>query len=786
MQFIEKWLREWVNPDCDYKQLAYVLTMSGLEVENTVPVAPAFSHVVVAKIVSVVPHVNADRLKIVLVDVGCDDLLQIVCGSPNVKEGMNVPCALSGAVLPNNMEIKPTSMRGVVSNGMLCSAKELCISEDSVGLMVLPEDAPIGVSLREYLQLDDQIFTLKITPNRADCLSIKGIAREISALTECSINEVNISSQSIQHDQKLAVNIIQKNLCGRYVGRIVKSVNPVAKTPIWMTKKLISSGVRPVSAIVDIANFVMLELGQPLHAFDLDEISGGIQVRLAKNNEYLVCINGKTVCLDDDTLLIADDDKPLAIAGFMGGVESSVTDLTKNIFLESAYFSPEAILGKSRKFGFSSEASYRYERGVDPLLQVQAIERATALILEICGGSVGIITHEIGILPERKVVDLRAARVEKVLGITLSTEDIAAIFTRLDFDFTEKNSVFSVKIPSYRFDLNIEEDLIEEVARIFGYENITFRPPESSLRMQPQPEGHVETDVLRQIMTQRDYQEVICYAFSDEKNESDFSDNALPVKLLNPIANQYSVMRSSLLGSLVQSLVNGINRKQTRVRLFEISRVFQKAKETDSIAQPWKIAGLAWGNRYSEQWNLNEELVDFYDLKSDVDALVYPRKVDYEKFQHPAFHPGKIAKITLGNQMIGFLGELHPELIQKYNLVHSPVFFELDLAIVQNRNVVKVKMISKFPCVRRDLAVIVKEDIQVDTILQVLNKNAPSIVREIVLFDLYKGKSIDLGMKSLAFKVILQDDSKTLTDDEINQTMEVLVKAAKSAGAILR
>lgn len=785
MQFSEQWLRTWVNPAIQSDDLAHLLTMAGLEVEETFPAAPLFTHVVIAEVKTVRPHENADRLRVTEVDVGSGELIQIVCGAPNVAPGIKVPCALPGAVLPGEFKIKPTKMRGVESNGMLCSAKELGISTDTSGLMILSDDAVTGQNLRDYLQLDDTLFVLKITPNRADCLSIRGVAREVAALTGTDWHPVEARVQPLQHDQILPITIHAKESCGRYIGRVIRGVNAGVTTPEWMLRCLERSGLRSVSAIVDITNYVLLELGQPLHAFDLTKIEGGIQVRMASEGEKLHCLNDKTVQLNPSIMVIADDKQTLALAGIMGGMFSSVTDTTQDIFLESAYFAPKAIAGKTRELGFGSDAAYRYERGVDPELQRVAIERATELMLQICGGSAGPLTEAIGECPPARRVTLRTARVERLLGVRLSTELIGTILQRLDLPYAESNGVFTVDVPSFRFDLNIEEDLIEEVARVYGYENIPVQTPRSNLRMLSQSENVRPFQALRSVMVQRDYQEVICYSFVEERWESDFADNVRPIRLINPIASQMNVMRSTLIGSLVDALVSNLNRKQSRIRLFELAKVYIR-RDDIAFEQPHKLAGLAWGPRYPEQWGLKTERVDFYDVKSDVEALAAPKTVQFISVQHPAFHPGRAARISIGDKEIGVMGELHPKWVQAYDLPSAPIIFELDVAVLQETACVKAQPMSKFQTMRRDLALVVPQSMAAETILSSLKATAPAVVVDISLFDLYQGQGVETGKKSLAFRILLQDDNKTLTDEEVEPVMAALLKTAQSLGATLR
>lgn len=783
MQFSEQWLRTWVNPSLSTDELSYLLTMAGLEVEEVVPAAPAFSGVVIAEVVEVAKHENADRLRVTKVNVGTGELIQIVCGAPNVAVGVKVPCALPGAVLPGDFKIKPTKMRGVESNGMLCSGKELGIPDDVDGLLILPADAPVGQSIRDYRGLDDQLFTLKITPNRADCLSIKGLAREVAALTNVDVQKA-VPFVPVAPDSDVTIPVVidqAEEACGRYLGRVIKNVNAAASTPAWMKQRLERSGIRSISAIVDVTNYVLLELGQPMHAFDLSKIDGGIRVRMAKIGEQLLCLNEKTVTLTEQHLVIADEGKVLAIAGIMGGEESGVTVSSQDIVLESAFFAPAAIAGKARDWGFGSDSSFRFERGVDFELQREAIERATALVVEICGGQVGPVIECVGQLPARKEVTVRTARINKVLGLNIASADIAAILGRLGLAYKAVDNGFAVQSPSFRFDIEIEEDLIEEVARVYGYDAIPDITPASSMKMLALPEERRSRDQVRYKVAGRDYQEIVSYAFVDQSWEADFANNADPIKLINPIASQMSVMRSTLIGGLIDVLVSNINRKQARVRLFEVARVF--AKSAEAIEQTDRVAGLAWGHRLSEQWGAKTERVDFYDVKADIDALLHPVKATYRPATHPALHPGRCAEVYLNDKAIGYIGELHPKWVQKYDLNTAPVVFELNLADIEVIGKIKAQPVSKFQPVRRDLALVVDESVAVGDMLATFAGIGSALVKEVSLFDIYRGKGVEDGKKSLAFRVILQDDAHTLTDEEVESTIQQLLDGVLSAHA---
>lgn len=780
MKFSEIWLRDWVNPALDTEQLSHLLTMAGLEVESVEPAAPRFSGVVVAEVKSVRKHENADRLRVTEVDVGNGERVQIVCGAPNVAEGLKVPCALSGAVLPGDFRIKPTKMRGVESNGMLCSGKELGVPDDVDGLLVLPADAPVGADIRDYLQLDDATFELKITPNRADCLSLRGIAREVAALTRAALNEPTITAVAPAIDDTLPVTVDATAACPRYIGRVIRGVDARAATPAWMRQRLERAGLRSISAVVDVTNYVLLELGQPLHAFDLGKLAGNIHVRMAQPGETLALLNGKTIDLDPDMLVITSGDKAVALAGIMGGANSEVDDTTVDVFLESAFFSPEAIAGRARKLTLNSDASFRYERGVDYALQRDAIERASALILSICGGQAGPLSEAVSTLPVKPAVQVRTARVNKVLGITLSQQEIGAILTGLGFETVEVDAGFSVTPPSFRFDIEIEEDLIEEIARVHGYENVPADAPRARLAMLPLPETATPRHELRRRVACRDYQEIVSYAFVDAQWEADLGGNANPVTLINPIASQMSVMRSTLFGGLIDTLVSNLNRKQSRVRVFEIARVFLKQAD-GSVQQPERLAGLAFGSRYPEQWGVSGERVDFHDVKADVEALLAPRAAVYRAGQHPALHPGRTADILIDGKRVGVVGELHPAWVHKYDLPAAPVLFEIDFDVLTSRSSIEAQPVSKFQPVRRDLALVVDEAVSHDALRDALLAAAPEAVYAVSLFDIYRGKGVDDGKKSLAFKVLMQDTSRTLTDEDVESAIRRMVEAV-SAG----
>ena len=793
MKFSESWLRKLVDPKLTSEELSHLLAMAGLEVEALDPVAPAFDSVVVAHVLEVVKHPDADRLNVCQVDTGSGTPTTIVCGAPNVAVGLNVPCALPGAKLPGDFTIKVAKVRGIESSGMLCSAKELGIDEDASGLLVLPADAPVGQSIREYLDLDDNQFELKLTPNRADCLSLLGIAREVGAITGATTNLPVVPEVPASIADQRNIVLDAPEACPLYCGRVIKGVDAKASTPEWMKRRLERSGIRAISALVDVTNYVMLELGQPLHAFDNTRLEGAVHARLAKPEEKLLLLNEQTIAVDADVLMIADDAKPLAMAGIMGGEESGITLDTSELFLESAFFAPKAIAGRARRYGFGSDASHRFERGVDFGGVRRAIERATQLIIDICGGQAGPVVEAKASLPARQPVRLRTARAEKVLGLPLGGERIAGLFRGLALSFEQQGDDFLVTPPSWRFDMEIEEDLIEEIARLYGYDNIPSPAPRGRMEMMVQPEAQRPAYRIRQMLADRGYQEVVNFAFVEEAWEADFAAKTAEsdlIRLANPIASQMAVMRSNLFGGLVSNLVTNLKRKQSRVRLFEVGRTFHRdaaAQPVNGFHQPWKLAGLAFGGALPEGWAGGSRKVDFYDVKGDVEALLAPAQLRFDKLVHPALHPGRSARVLLDGQDIGCIGELHPEWVQKYDLPNAPVLFELDFAAVKLAKVPAYAEVSKFPPVIRDLAIVVDQSVALQTLLDGLKGQISGLIQDIQLFDVYVGKGVPENKKSLAFRIVMQDTQRTLQDSEVDAAMQQLVSCFERAfGAQLR
>ncbi|WP_090138919.1 phenylalanine--tRNA ligase subunit beta [Limnohabitans sp. DM1] len=797
MQFPESWLREFCNPPLTTQQLADTLTMAGLEVEELEPVAPPFTKIVVGEIKEAVQHPNADRLRVCQVDVGQGSLLNIVCGAPNARVGIRVPCAMVGAELPPGedgkpFQIKVGKLRGVESHGMLCSAKELRIADDHGGLLELPADAPLGQDIRQYLNLDDTLMTLKLTPNLAHCLSVYGIAREVSALTGAPLKAPTFPAVAAQISDKLAVNVKAPELCGRFSGRVVRGVNTKAQTPQWMVDRLARCGQRSVSPLVDISNYVMFEFGRPSHIFDLDKIHGGLQVRWGQPGESLKLLNGNTVTVDDKVGVIADDSQVESLAGIMGGDATAVSDDTQNIYIEAAFWWPTSIAGRSRRYNFSTDAGHRFERGVDPQLTVEHIERITQLVLDICGTpetKVGPIDDQTLNLPAITPVTLRVARAVKVIGMPLTQQQCADALRGLGLQVAEGEGTVTVTPPSFRFDLQIEEDLIEEVARMVGYNNLPTNPPLAPITAKVRPETERSPSAVRRAIAALGYQETINYSFVEEAWEKDLAGNAHPIRLLNPIASQMSVMRSSLIGSLLQVVKFNADRKADRVRVFELGRVFLRdaaVQSTDTTVegfeQPMRVAGMAWGPVEPLGWQGKSRNVDFYDVKADVEKLLAPRKAEFAAAEHPAMHPGRSAQVLLDGVVIGHVGELHPRWRQAWELSSAPVVFELSLDAVTARKVPVAQAVAKHQSVERDIAVIVNEHVTHGQLMAAIHA-APTqgLLRDAVLFDIYRPKTestggLAVGEKSLAVRLSLHSDEATLTDTQIETAMAAVIE----------
>ena len=798
MQFSESWLRTFCNPAMGTAELAETLTMAGLEVEELNPVAPAFTHIVVGEIKEAEQHPNADRLRVCKVDVGQAELLNIVCGAPNARVGIRVPCALVGAELPPGDDGKPFvikvgKLRGVESQGMLCSARELKLSEDHGGLLELNLDAPLGQNIREHLNLDDTLFTLKLTPNLAHCLSVYGVAREVAALTGTPLVTPAFPTVEVGNNDRIKVRISAPDLCGRFSGRVIRHVNTKAKTPQWMVDRLARSGQRSVTALVDISNYVMFELGRPTHIFDLDKIQGGLDVRWGRAGETLKLLNGTTVTVDEKVGVIADDAQVESLAGIMGGDATAVSDDTQNIYVEAAFWWAKAIAGRSRRFNFSTDAGHRFERGVDPELTVEHIERVTQLILEICGTSqttCGPVDDQKPNMPGNAPVSLRVARAAKIIGMPLTQAQCADALTRLGLSITQGDGVITVSPPSYRFDLQIEEDLIEEVARMVGYNNLPNTPPLAPITARIRPEAQRSSFAVRRALAALAYQETINFSFVEERWEHELAGNANPIKLLNPIASQMSVMRSSLLGSLLQVLKFNLARKATRVRVFELGRVFLRdasVRSSDTTVegfdQPMRVAGLASGSEFPLQWSVKDAALDFYSVKGDIESLLAPLSPEFKPATHPAMHPGRCAAVWLNGKCIGHIGELHPKWRQSYDLPNAPMLFELDLEPVLARPVPVFKPVAKIQAVQRDVAVVVGDSVTHAALMAAI-WSAPTagLLRDAQLFDVYRPKLAKDAVvtdgaadRSLAVRLTLNSDEASLTEEQIDATVKAVV-----------
>jgi len=771
----ESWLRSFCNPSLPGRQLADKLTMAGLEVEAYAPVgAQLQGDVVVAEVLSVEKHPNADTLTVCRVRAG-GETVQVVCGAPNVRAGMKAPLARVGV----------KSVRGIESHGMLASARELGLSEDHSGVLELRATAKSGSDARKLLGLDDHVMTLKLTPNRPDCLSVLGIAREVSALTGAKLKAPAIKPVAARSKAKHPFGITHADGCGRFAGRVIRNVDAAAPTPAWMRRRLERAGQRSISALVDVTNYVMLELGRPLHVYDQDKLRGAIDVRWGRKGEKVLLLNGQEVDVDPSVLCITDDSGPIGLGGIMGGESTKAETTTRNLFLESAFFHPDAIAGRARRYNFASDASHRFERGVDFANNVEGIERATQLILETCGGEPGPTVDLVKRLPSRKPVRLRVARAQKVIGIPVSAKEIGSVFKRLGLPCKSKAGSFTVTPPSYRFDLEIEEDLIEEVARVHGFERIPALPPRAPAAMAALPEAKRSLHALRERLAACDYQEVITFSFVEPQWEADLAGETNPIRLLNPIASQLSVMRTTLLGGLLEKMRYNADaaRKLSRIRMFEMGRVFLRDTsikdgplEVAGLRQPMRVAAAACGAALEEQWGTAARPVDLFDLKGDAEALVFPGAARFEAAPHPAFHPQRSARIRVEGREAGWIGELHPRWQQKYELNQSVVLFEVDAGLLQDVALPKASIPSRFPLVTRDIALLVNADIEVQALFDAVAGEKPAIVREVRLFDLYQGQNLPAGRKSLAFRVVMQDTERTLTDEEADSARDALVE----------
>ncbi len=793
MKISVQWLREWVDLPLDNPTLASQLTHAGLEIEAIEPVAEGFSGVVVGHVLAIAPHPAADRLQVCQVAVGEDAPLQIVCGASNVRVGMLAPCARIGATLPDGTRIKRSKLRGVESHGMLCSASELGLATTASGLLELNSDAPIGVDIRAYLGLDDVTFTVNITPNRGDCLSAAGLARELGV-----INRVTVKGPVSTPIPALCADVFPVTVqvgadCPRYVGRVIRGVDRSRSTPTWMQERLRRSGVRSLGPLIDVTNYVMLELGQPMHAFDLNRLTGGIVVRRALHGETLTLLDGNTLTLDEEALVIADEGRALALAGIMGGIGSGIHEDTTDLFLESAFFAPLAIIGRPRRYGLQTDSSYRFERGVDPSLQRLAVERATSLLCDIVGGTPGPITEAVSAqdLPHPSPILLRPARLQRLLGIALDAASVEDILLRLGMHVTRVDNGWAVTPPGFRFDIQLEADLIEELVRIHGYDQIPNKRPSLATTMGSQPENATTLKGAARFLTARGYQEVITYSFVDPTAQSLLDPDHLPIALSNPLSTDLAVMRTNLWPGLIQAARYNLHRQQERVRLFEIGRVF--VPDPPPLLQTFHIAGLALGAAYPEQWGEAHRAVDFFDVKSDVEALIADQigacaHLHYEAAAHPALHPGQCALLMRDKRPVGWIGVLHPELRERFELATpSVVVFSIDVAAIGAGSLPAFRPISKFPAIRRDIAILVGRDVPVAGLLQCVRGVAGALLQDIVPFDIYVGKNLHPDTKSVAMGLTLQDPSRTLKDGEVEAVMaSVVQQLASEFGAALR
>ena len=782
MKFNELWLREWVDPQLDTEALAAQLTMAGLEVDAIVPVAAVFSGVVVGEIVSLAPHPDADKLRVCQV-AGGGDIVQIVCGAANARPGLKVPFATLGALLPGDLKIKQAKLRGVESFGMLCAAAELGLAEQSDGLLELPADAPVGADIRSYLQLDDRVIEVGLTPNRADCLSIAGLAREVGVLNNASVQAVVVEPVTASIDEIFPVEVIAAEDCPRYVGRVIRGVDLTQPAPEWLRERLRRCGIRSIDPVVDVTNYVMLELGQPMHAFDLEHLQGGIRVRKAEQGEILETLDGQQLTLRADSLVIADHRGPLALAGVMGGRPSAVSANTRHIFLESAFFAPGQIAGKARSYGLHTESSHRFERGVDYALQDKAIERATQLILASVGGQPGPVSDTSSpSLPSPAAIKLRRTSITRLLGVEIADARVEQILKGLGLTVVSTTEGWSILPPSWRFDIGIEVDLIEELARVHGYDNLPVRSIRADLPLTARPERQLNLAALRRVLTARGYQEAITYSFVDPKLQALLAPQQSVVELRNPISGDMSVMRTTLWAGLLNTLSYNLNRQQQRARLFETGLRFLPV--TEGLPRQEKMLALvATGRRYPESWSSNAEPVDFYDLKGDLEALFALARVSadvtYSAGSHLALHPGQSADILRNGEVCGHLGALHPELQRQLGIDQPVYVLEIALANVLEGELPRFSELSKFPEVRRDLALLVDRDLAAETVLATAREAAGSYLRNLTLFDVYQGKGIDPQRKSLALGLTFQHSSRTLTEDEVNTTVEAVVGALK-------
>ncbi|WP_370978214.1 phenylalanine--tRNA ligase subunit beta [Agaribacterium sp. ZY112] len=779
MKISESWLREWVQPEVDTEELIEQLTMAGLEVDGIENVAGEFSGVVVGQIEQTEQHPDADKLRVCQVKGPNDELFQVVCGAANAREGIKIPFAMIGAVLPGNFKIKKAKLRGVESFGMLCGQTELEAGDDDSGLWELAADAPVGEDLRSYLQLEDNIIEVDLTPNRADCLGLKGIAREVGVLNRCDVQQPEFEKAPVTSAKSIAINLAASDACPRYLGRVIEGVDISKPSPLWLQEKLRRSDIRPIDAVVDVTNYVLLELGQPMHAFDLDSINGAITVRMAEDGEKLTLLDEQELSLKSDTLVIADEQQALAAAGIMGGLSSAVSETSSNLLLEAAFFNPIAIAGKARNYGLHTDSSHRFERGVDYNLAAEAMERATQLIIDICGGQAGQVqlAEDSAKLPQSKTVRLRRARIESGLGFAIPDTDVVEILTRLGLQLIDTNEEgWSFTVPSYRFDISIEADLLEELARIYGYNNLPTTTNFVPQQLPTKSETQKHIDELAAQLVGRDYREAITYSFIEPALQQRFFGDAEAVELLNPISADLSVMRTSLLPGLVQTCVNNAKRQHSRIRLFERGLRFKL--EGDKLNQVDGIAGLIFGEREASSWLASKERVDFYDIKGDVESLlsVGGLQVSFSADQSLAhMHPGQCASVSIDGEQVGYVGALHPELAKAVGLKKGAFVFELDLEPILRASVPSYRVISRYPEVERDLAFLVASTTPAAEMEKAIASAAGEHLKQLKVFDIYSGEGIDSERKSVAFNLTFQDSSRTLNEEEVNAAIDAVI-----------
>ena len=779
MKIAESWLREWVDPELDTEALTHQLTMLGHEVDSVELEGAGIGDIVIAEVVEVGKHPDADRLSVCKVNDGSGKLVDIVCGAPNVFKGMKSPLARPGVTLPNGLKLRKAKIRGVVSNGMLCSAVELGLGDDSDGIISLPQDAPVGSLLVEFLSLPDAVIDLDLTPNRGDCFSVLGIARDVAASTGAELKDASVAEVTATIDATQTVELVEPAGCPRFAGRVIRGIDPAATSPVWLTERLRRSGLRAISPVVDVTNYVMLELGQPLHAYDFSLLQGPIRPRLARSGEKVTLLDDKEVELNDRTLVITDDSGPIGLAGIMGGLSTAVTDKTTDVFLEAAFWPQSFMAGRARAYGIHTDASLRFERGVDPEGQGRAIERATQLLLQIAGGAAGPLVMESARehLPVRKSIVLRSQRLARLLGLDIASDTVTGILRRLDLAVEHVDEGWRVTPPSHRFDIKIEADLIEEIARLHGYDSIPEITAFSQAPLETVTESTIDLEQAVTTLIARDFQEVVTYSFIDVQANVAFTGSESELILSNPISSEMSVMRASLWPGLVTAAATNNARQQERIRLFEASKSFHGTLESHS--EVLRIAGLVVGAVLPEQWSSQPKSVDFFDIKSDVEALLAlaatPDEINYVAIEHPALQPGQAAEIMRGGEVIGLVGKLHPRLAKQYDLKRAVYLFEVDATKALKTTAPSASPISKFPAIRRDIAVIVDDKVSADDLVKAIASTSTQLIRDVRIFDIYKGDGIEAGRKSVAIGLILQETSRTLTDEDADAVMTAVV-----------